>query len=117
MGNDDHRSLVENGLFCNDVIGTTIYMSPQRLSGKQYSFSSDIWSIGLCIAQSVHPQFPLFINYSDSTNLIQKYVLSATRSIYKFFPEHIAVAEVVADFMDQCLRNEEQDRCTASQLL
>lgn len=103
--------------FCNEVIGTTIYMSPQRLSGKQYSFLSDIWSIGLCVAQSLHPQFPLFINYSDSTDLIQQYVLSATQPIYKFFPKEVSIVQMIADFMDQCLRNEESQRWSAKQLL
>ena len=32
-------------------VGTTCYMAPERLSGEQYSYSSDIWSLGLVVAR------------------------------------------------------------------
>jgi len=34
---------------CNTFVGTLSYMSPERMDGKQYSFSSDIWSIGMVV--------------------------------------------------------------------
>jgi len=86
------------------------------LTGKKYSYLSDIWSIGLCVAQSIHPQFPLFINYDDSTMLIQKYILKATKPIHHFFPKLIH-QDVVNDFMDKCLHKEESSRLNAKRLL
>jgi len=102
---------------CNEVIGTTIYMAPQRLSGKQYSFPSDVWSIGLCVAQSVHPQFALFTEHSQCTQLVHKFVLTATRPIHHFFPDDVAIDEAAAHFMERCLCRKEADRSTAEQLL
>jgi len=34
---------------CNTFVGTTIYMSPERIDSQRYSFAGDIWSFGLTI--------------------------------------------------------------------
>mmetsp|Transcript_42679 Transcript_42679/g.68762 ORF Transcript_42679/g.68762 Transcript_42679/m.68762 type:complete len:378 (+) Transcript_42679:282-1415(+) len=33
----------------NTYIGTAVYMSPERISAQPYSFSSDIWSVGITL--------------------------------------------------------------------
>ena len=37
---------------CATFVGTTNYMSAERLKGDQYSYSSDIWSMGVNIFDS-----------------------------------------------------------------
>uniref|UniRef100_A0A7S1IN49 mitogen-activated protein kinase kinase n=1 Tax=Eutreptiella gymnastica TaxID=73025 RepID=A0A7S1IN49_9EUGL len=37
----------------NSSTGTQLYMSPERLDLKDYSYQADIWSFGLCLAQAV----------------------------------------------------------------
>ena len=32
-------------------VGTVLYMSPERLSGSDYSYPADIWSLGLTLIQ------------------------------------------------------------------
>jgi len=34
---------------CETFVGTMVYMSPERLQGMKYSFSSDVWSLGLVV--------------------------------------------------------------------
>lgn len=34
---------------CNTFVGTYSYMSPERMENKNYSFESDIWSIGVVV--------------------------------------------------------------------
>tara|TARA_B110001452_G_scaffold261588_1_gene260551 strand:- start:107 stop:1345 length:1239 start_codon:yes stop_codon:yes gene_type:complete len=41
---------------CATFIGTHAYMSPERLSGKPYSFASDVWSLGIA-ARSKWPSW------------------------------------------------------------
>ena len=103
--------------WCDEVVGTTIYMAPERLSGKKYSYLSDIWSIGLCIAQSIYPEFALFVNYHDSSMLIEKYILDATEPLHSFFPTAVEMSDTVADFLDMSLCNEETKRLSAKLLL
>ena len=40
------------------VIGTTKYMSPERLLGKPYTMSSDIWSLGLVLLECIRGDGP-----------------------------------------------------------
>jgi len=39
-------------------IGTYVYMSPERLKGTEHSFESDIWSMGVSIAECAVGTFP-----------------------------------------------------------
>ena len=34
------------------------YMSPERLKGGSYSYASDIWSVGLVLAEGALGRFP-----------------------------------------------------------
>lgn len=39
-------------------IGTYVYMSPERLKGEEHSYTSDVWSLGVSIAECAIGQFP-----------------------------------------------------------
>ena len=34
--------------------GTIQYMSPERLMGDEYSFESDVWSVGIIVLEALH---------------------------------------------------------------
>lgn len=38
--------------------GTFTYMSPERIKGLEHTFNSDIWSIGVTVAQCALGYFP-----------------------------------------------------------
>jgi len=38
--------------------GTQLYMSPERLRGEEHSFNSDIWSLGVTLAECAIGKFP-----------------------------------------------------------
>lgn len=39
-------------------VGTTTYMSPERCLGEEYSFASDVWSVGLVIYELASGSYP-----------------------------------------------------------
>ena len=43
---------------CNSWVGTVTYMSPERISGRPYSFDSDVWSFGLSLVECAIGRFP-----------------------------------------------------------
>jgi len=34
---------------CGTFVGTMLYLSPERLRGEQFGYSSDIWSMGILV--------------------------------------------------------------------
>ena len=40
-------------------IGTVTYMSPERLTGDPYSYSADIWSLGIVLVEAAIGRYPL----------------------------------------------------------
>lgn len=40
-------------------VGTVTYMSPERLCGDEYSFSCDIWALGLVLVEAATGHYPL----------------------------------------------------------
>ncbi|KAG6809234.1 hypothetical protein H0H92_001059 [Tricholoma furcatifolium] len=46
----------------NTFVGTSIYMSPERIQGAEYSVKSDVWSLGISLVELATGRFP----FSDS---------------------------------------------------
>lgn len=46
-------------------VGTSVYMSPERIQGAEYSVKSDVWSLGITIIELVHGRFPFQSDDSD----------------------------------------------------
>lgn len=49
---------IDDDNFKDSFQGTITYMSPERLLGEDHSFSSDIWSLGVVLAQCALGRFP-----------------------------------------------------------
>jgi len=43
----------------NSFTGTLTYMSPERIAGDDYSYTSDVWSLGLCLITLAIGHLPL----------------------------------------------------------
>eukprot|EP00931_Biecheleriopsis_adriatica_P003612 TRINITY_DN105408_c0_g1_i1.p1 TRINITY_DN105408_c0_g1~~TRINITY_DN105408_c0_g1_i1.p1 ORF type:complete len:341 (-),score=64.41 TRINITY_DN105408_c0_g1_i1:180-1202(-) len=44
--------------YAGTFVGTVTYMSPERCLGKDYSFASDIWSVGMVILELATGKYP-----------------------------------------------------------
>mmetsp|Transcript_53512 Transcript_53512/g.130761 ORF Transcript_53512/g.130761 Transcript_53512/m.130761 type:complete len:314 (+) Transcript_53512:167-1108(+) len=42
----------------NTWVGSTTYMSPERISGLQYLANADVWSLGICLVELARGTFP-----------------------------------------------------------
>ncbi|KAF7344001.1 STE/STE7/MEK1 protein kinase [Mycena venus] len=49
----------------NTFVGTSIYMSPERIQGATYSVKSDIWSLGITLIELSVGQFPFSGSFDD----------------------------------------------------
>ena len=43
---------------CETFVGTTCYMSPERLNGENYSYSADVWALGLILLELASGAYP-----------------------------------------------------------
>lgn len=46
----------------NSWVGTLVYMGPERLNEMSYSFTSDIWSLGLTLLECMIGKSPLALD-------------------------------------------------------
>lgn len=97
-------------------IGTALYMSPERIEGKDYTSNSDVWSLGLIIWECAVGYFPYFINNQKPTNLN---ILSLRNLIVDYeipkFPSEFSPN--FQDFLSRCLRKDKQQRAWSFELL
>eukprot|EP00995_Heteronema_vittatum_P012489 NODE_83_length_1997_cov_68.260780_g63_i0.p3 GENE.NODE_83_length_1997_cov_68.260780_g63_i0~~NODE_83_length_1997_cov_68.260780_g63_i0.p3 ORF type:complete len:180 (-),score=63.72 NODE_83_length_1997_cov_68.260780_g63_i0:17-556(-) len=89
-------------------VGTTTYMSPERIQGLKYGPPSDIWSLGLVACECVLGGFPL------PTNLIRLLQQVAQQPCVAFPP---SVPPACRACLLRCLQAAPPDRPTASVLL
>lgn len=98
-------------------VGTYNYMSPERISGSSYDYSSDIWSLGLVVLECAIGRFP-YIRSEDQQSapsyfeLLEAIVGSPPPSAPsdQFSPEFCS-------FISACIQKDPKDRWTSSDLL
>jgi len=98
---------------CASFVGTHAYMSPERLGGKHYSFSSDIWSLGITLVECALGRYP-YPAYNGSN-----YFVLLSQIINDPPPALPADAFSVEfrDFVSLCLRKDPSQRPPAEALL
>lgn len=50
---------------CRTFVGTFKYMAPERMKSEQYSYSSDIWSLGLVLMECATNVYPYRVSMRD----------------------------------------------------
>nr|CCD13511.1 unnamed protein product [Trypanosoma congolense IL3000] len=95
-------------------VGTMYFMAPERLEQTSYSFSSDIWSLGLTVIATVTGKNPWAP--PDEMNLFQLLGKIAGDTIPSL-PERPAYSENARDFIRKCLVRDPQERPLAADLL
>jgi serine/threonine protein kinase len=53
-----NRELEHSFDAAGSFVGTAPYMSPERITGGQYSYSSDVWSLGLTLLECAIGRYP-----------------------------------------------------------
>jgi len=99
------------GAAANTPIGTHIYMSPERCSVDEYSFASDIWSIGIVLYELATGRHP----FAGIRNISELYELLCERPEPRLDPG--AHAFELCDLVAQCLTADAPRRPHAAELL
>eukprot|EP00758_Cryptobia_borreli_P007165 Tbor_TRINITY_DN5255_c3_g2::TRINITY_DN5255_c3_g2_i1::g.16605::m.16605 len=93
----------------NTFVGTAAYMSPERIKGQRHGPSSDVWSVGIVVAEILMGKFPFPV---ENGFLELLHFITSTRL---HLPEgHSNEAQ---DYIDKCLELDPEKRPSAFQLL
>ena len=62
------KALENTADFSHTFVGSRNFMSPERISGKEYSYPSDIWSVGLVVYELATGIYP----YGDGNDFLMQ---------------------------------------------
>ncbi|ORZ10491.1 kinase-like domain-containing protein, partial [Absidia repens] len=95
-------------------VGTSSYMSPERIKGSPYSVKSDVWSLGITIMELALARFPF---PADGTPLsIFELLQHIVNEPVPTFPLNKYPKELTS-FVEQCLIKDVNARATPSDLM
>mmetsp|Transcript_9428 Transcript_9428/g.17642 ORF Transcript_9428/g.17642 Transcript_9428/m.17642 type:complete len:873 (-) Transcript_9428:1175-3793(-) len=93
-------------------VGTTTYMSPERLDGQEYSYPCDIWSFGLSLLTLALGRLPL-----DTKGGFWGILQCVRDSPPPTLPADGPWSDDFRDFVAKCLQHDPNQRGTSTQLL
>ncbi|KAJ3015904.1 MAP kinase kinase (MEK) [Thoreauomyces humboldtii] len=98
----------------NTFVGTSAYMSPERIQGGKYSVQSDVWSLGITLMELALGKFP-FQSEGEPLTVFEllEYIVNEP---VPALPEGQYSAELEA-FVARCLIKDPKERPTPSDLL
>jgi len=106
------RQLEKTHAFSKTFVGTVTYMSPERLVGEPYAFSSDLWSVGLILIELATGEYP----YPKTKKFIE--ILQSIRNLPEpNLPDNGLYSNSFRDFITRCLQKDPSKRCTAAELM
>uniref|UniRef100_A0A7S3LMB3 mitogen-activated protein kinase kinase n=1 Tax=Aplanochytrium stocchinoi TaxID=215587 RepID=A0A7S3LMB3_9STRA len=104
---------------CKTFIGTLKYMSPERINNATYSYTSDIWALGIVIYQCATGRYPY--ETPPSTSYIERvqavmdnpspplpHVVRVPQSSGSSTLKHINFSPNMRDFVAQCVASQEE---------
>lgn len=104
--------VLENSLdFSHTFIGSRNYMSPERITGNNYSYPSDVWSFGIVVYELATGNYPF--------DCKDDFLLQITKIVEGPEPEldNKIFSEELCDFVKKCLKKESNERATISDLI
>ena len=95
---------------CGTFVGTTIYMSPERLTSEAYSYPADVWSLGMTIITMATGSFPLSTE-DGYWGLVMHFNTQPSPNL----PDSFSAS--FRDFVGHCLMKEPAKRWAVKELL
>ena len=97
----------------NEIVGTLGYMAPEVLMGKEYSFSADIWGIGVITYLLLTGYLP-FDDEEEDKEVIRKTLFE---SIPFYNDSWKNISSKAKEFVKKILKKDKEERITINQIL
>ena len=92
------------------------YMSPERLNGEHYSYTSDVWSLGILVLTLMIGKLP----FKDSALMFSFELIKAVSKGIEAWdlPDNLMTGRtLLQDFVSKCIAINPDERSTAEELL
>jgi serine/threonine protein kinase len=106
------RFLEEGNSLAESFVGTLDYMAPERMIGQPYSYSSDVWALGLTIHTLALGSYPYTIKEKGFWSL-----LNAIQNTTITFPPSFSFSQSFCNFLCKSCDKDPLKRPTSSELL
>jgi len=97
---------------CSTFVGTTCYMSPERLSGEHYNYTADIWAFGMILLELACGKYP-YPEADSYFKLLEQIMDGPAPNV----PEEEDFSPAFAEFLGLCLDKEPGPRPPAHELI
>ncbi|CAN0009984.1 unnamed protein product [Pylaiella littoralis] len=104
-------SLQGSFAMCGTFVGTFQYMSPERIKNEKYSYSSDVWSLGLVLMECATKEYP-FRGEMTAIDLVQTIVDAPAPEL-----DPSRFSTELCRFVAECLQKKPEDRTPTEALL
>lgn len=100
-------------------VGTQYYMAPERIVGKPYTVSCDVWSLGLSLLEVAQGQFPYHCQNDNPVGPIEllSLILEYEPQLKDVTEEGIFWSDSFKNFIDYCLKKNPDERPSPRQML
>lgn len=95
------------------LIGTPLYMAPERLLGEPYDSRSDVYSVGVLLYQMLCGDLPFAMTKADMPEMMRMHLTSAPRPLREV---NASIPEPVADLVMRALARDPRHRPTVREL-
>ena len=83
----------------HSLIGTVHYMSPETVSGKNYSFPVDIWSVGIILYEIFYGQIPFGFGMKDPQDIYKD--IKERKPVLPYDPKNENVNNFIGNLLDK----------------
>ncbi|ORY86368.1 kinase-like domain-containing protein [Protomyces lactucae-debilis] len=95
----------------NTFVGTSTYMSPERIQGGAYTVKGDVWSLGLMLVELATGKFPLGSQAMGVLDLLQLIVREPAPTLDSHVFPSLSVV------VSRCLKKDPAERASLKELL
>ncbi len=96
---------IENLRDSKSIKGTISYLAPEIITNREYSFQSDIYSLGVVLYQLMNGNILPYQNSQDSNNQQKKYTIIGELEFQDLMPPRYSSSEFTNVIMKACQRD------------
>ncbi len=103
---DKQNNLTESG----SIVGTPVYMSPERLKSQSYDGRADVYSLGIMLYEMLSGQRPFQLSSNNPIEILLKYIKDSPIPLSKHIPY---ITKSIETLVMNALEKKPENRPTA----